>query len=292
MTYEYFGYPKDFIFQYQKAIAAVTKADILRVARQYLRPQDLVIVAVGNPKDFAKPLNTLGKVTDIDLTIPEPKKEAPKADAATLGQGKQLLQKVQQTLGGAEKLAAVKDLMQVAEVQIDPAAGGLKLKQVNRWLAPGFFRQEVEAPFGKLSSYTDGSVGWVKSPQGDAALVGPMLKQAQGEIFRSYFHLLTSDRDAARTVNYAGVGLLDIIDNSGNAVRLVVDENTGLPVKTSYAGPQGTIEEVWTDLRTVDGMKVPFKITILQSGRKFADVTIQDYKVNTGATQAELSKRQ
>ena len=63
MTYEYFGYPKDFIFQYQKAIAAVTKADILRVAKQYVHPQDLVTVAVGNPKEFGKPLETLGNVT-------------------------------------------------------------------------------------------------------------------------------------------------------------------------------------------------------------------------------------
>jgi zinc protease len=35
MIYQYYGYPKDFIFQYQKAIAAVTKADVLRVAQQY-----------------------------------------------------------------------------------------------------------------------------------------------------------------------------------------------------------------------------------------------------------------
>src|SRR5439155_25203923 len=46
MTYEYFGYPKDFIFQYQKAVAAVTKADVLRVAKERLRPQDLALVAV------------------------------------------------------------------------------------------------------------------------------------------------------------------------------------------------------------------------------------------------------
>jgi zinc protease len=292
LTYEYFGYPKDFIFQYQKAVAEVTKADILRVAKQNLRPQEVAIVAVGRPKDFAKPLDTLGKVTPIDLTIPEPKPEASKVDSATIEKGKQLLQRAQQSLGGAEKLAAVKDLMQVAEVQIDPAAGGLKLKQTNRWLAPTLFRQEVEAPFGKLSSFTNGTNGWVKGPQGDGALVGPMLKQAQGEIFRSYFRLMTSDRDAGRTVNYSGAGILDITDKSGGAVRLFVDEDTGLPQKQSYAGPQGTIEETWSDLRPVDGMKVPFKITITQAGRKFAEVTVQDYKVNTGVTEADMSKRQ
>src|SRR6202165_3226372 len=48
VQYEYYGYPRDFIFQYQKAIAAVTKADVLRVAQKYFRPQDLTYVATGN----------------------------------------------------------------------------------------------------------------------------------------------------------------------------------------------------------------------------------------------------
>jgi zinc protease len=292
VNYEYFGYPKDFIFQYQKAISAVTKADVLRVAKQYLRPQDLVIVAVGNPKDFAKPLDSLGKVTPIDLTIPEPKVEAAKVDSASLVKGKQLLQRVQQAVGGADKLAGVKDVRQVAEVQIDPAMGGLKLKQTNQWLSTGRFRQEVEAPFGKLSSFTDGRTGWVRGPQGEGALAGPMLKQAQGEIFRSYFGLMSSDRNPDRTVNYAGPGALDISDKSGNSVRLMVDEATGMPLKTSYPGSQGTIEESWSDLREVDGIKVPFKIKVTQNGKNFAEVTVQELKVNTGVTEEQLSKRQ
>src|SRR6185436_1187935 len=73
LTYEYFGYPKDFIFQYQKAVAAVTKADILRVAKQYLRLPESAPVAVGNPTEFGKSLETLGTVTPVDMSIPEPK---------------------------------------------------------------------------------------------------------------------------------------------------------------------------------------------------------------------------
>jgi zinc protease len=70
LTYEYYGYPKDFIQQYQKALAAVTKADVLRVAKEHLMPSAFTIVTVGNPKDFAKPLDTLGApVKTIDLTI-------------------------------------------------------------------------------------------------------------------------------------------------------------------------------------------------------------------------------
>ena len=73
LTYEYFGYPKDFIQQYQKALAAVTKADVLRVAKEHLKPGAFTIVAVGNPKNFGQPLDSLGRVTTIDLSIPEAK---------------------------------------------------------------------------------------------------------------------------------------------------------------------------------------------------------------------------
>jgi len=76
MTYDYFGYPKDFLFRYQKGISAVTRADVLRVMKQHIHPEDFTIVAVGNPKNFGKSLSSLGTVKEIDLTIPGAKQEA------------------------------------------------------------------------------------------------------------------------------------------------------------------------------------------------------------------------
>ena len=76
-----------------------------------------------------------------------------------------------------------------------------------------------------------------------------MLKQAQGEIFRSYFGLLTSDQDPNRTINIAGPGRSTSPTRMATTVRLTVDESTGLPLKTSYPGSQGAIEETWSDLR-------------------------------------------
>ena len=83
LRYDYYGYPRDFINQYQSGIQAVTRADVLRVARERVSIQDLTIVAVGNPQEFGKPLATLGlPVASIDLTIPEPG-GAPKTDAGS-----------------------------------------------------------------------------------------------------------------------------------------------------------------------------------------------------------------
>ena len=70
MMYEYFGYPKDFLFEYQRKVAEVTRADVLRVFQQHINPANFTIVAVGNPKDFGKPLSAAGKVEKIDLSIP------------------------------------------------------------------------------------------------------------------------------------------------------------------------------------------------------------------------------
>lgn len=71
VTYEYNGYPRSFLFDYQKKVAAVTRADVLRVAKMHWNPADMTIVAAGNPADFGKPLTEIGKVEKIDLSIPK-----------------------------------------------------------------------------------------------------------------------------------------------------------------------------------------------------------------------------
>ncbi|WP_177176135.1 pitrilysin family protein [Trichormus sp. NMC-1] len=71
MRYEYYGYPADFLFRYQKAVIATKAADVQRVARKYLQPENLVTLVVGNQTAIQPPLTELAaKVTPIDVTIP------------------------------------------------------------------------------------------------------------------------------------------------------------------------------------------------------------------------------
>ncbi len=75
MRYEYFGYPEDFIFQYQEGVRNTTAEDVLRVAQEHLRPENIVTLVVGNPAEIQPPLSTLkpdASVTAIDISIPEP----------------------------------------------------------------------------------------------------------------------------------------------------------------------------------------------------------------------------
>lgn len=72
MRYEYYDYPKDFIFQYQEGVKATTVEDVRRVAQKYLKPEKLVTLIVGNTQEISSALNNLGeKVQTVDISIPQ-----------------------------------------------------------------------------------------------------------------------------------------------------------------------------------------------------------------------------
>ena len=207
-----------------------------------------------------------------------------------------MLQRLQQALGGADKLAAVKDLEYHAEVEIQTPGATMKVKQTNSFLAPSTMRQDIELPFAKQSVYSNGASGWLATMQGARDLSGPILKQVQGEIFRQLVALALSDRDASRTVNAAAAGKLDISTKDGESVQLTLDEKTGLPTTLAYKqspaeGGKG-VEQQFADWRDAGGgVRLPFQWTVLQDGQKFATVTVEDYKVNSGLTEEVLSKK-
>jgi zinc protease len=294
LTYRYYGYPDDFIFQYQKAVEGVTRADVLRVAKEYIDPAKFVIVATGNPKDFGTPLSALGQpVSNIDLTIPEPKKATSAVDPGSMARGKALLAKARDAMGGADKISAVKDITQAGTVQLDQTAGGMKATQTSQWIAPTYYREEDILPFGKIITYSDGKTGWMSTPQGVVPLPDAQMKQITLEIFRSWPTLMMSDRDPDRVVNEASAGKVEISDQAGHSVLLSFNTQTGLPESEIYAEPgaPGEVQEAYADWQEVDGVKFPRKITLIRDAHHFADLTVSSEAVNGGLTVEQISKK-
>jgi zinc protease len=73
MTYAYNDYPMDFMETIKTGVEKVNKADVLRIAKKYLKPDKVQILVVGNKEAFDKPLSNLGEVNVIDITIPPAK---------------------------------------------------------------------------------------------------------------------------------------------------------------------------------------------------------------------------
>ena len=73
MRYEYFDYPEDFIFEYQEQVENTTREDILEVAQEYLQPEQIATLVVGNIEAMNPPLTTLDpEVKLVDVSIPKP----------------------------------------------------------------------------------------------------------------------------------------------------------------------------------------------------------------------------
>lgn len=71
MKYDYYGYPKDFIFKYQAGVKAATVNSVLDAAQRNLQPDKLVTLVVGSEKMIQPSLNTLDpNIQMIDATIP------------------------------------------------------------------------------------------------------------------------------------------------------------------------------------------------------------------------------
>jgi len=295
LAYEYFGYPGDFVQKYQSGLAAVTRADVLRVARERLDPARFTVVAVGNPQDFGTQLDALGSpVAAIDLAIPPSKTEAAATDTASLAKGKEILLRAQQAVGGADRLAAVKDSVRIG--QLNGAATAVQVKQTEQWISPSNWRRDQERPGARITVYWDGKAGWVAAPQVFSALDARQNREAQMQAFREYFPLLLSDRLEGRTVSALDETTVEISDKNGNLLQLVTDSETGLPAKVLYrevdaVGASNAVEEDFSDFRVVSGIKMPHKIGIFHNGQKFADVTVTETRLNSGLKVQDLGRR-
>jgi zinc protease len=71
MSYAYYGLPSNYLETYRSNIEKVTKDDVVRVAKKYVHTDELAILVVGKAGDFPKPLDTLGTVNTLDITIPK-----------------------------------------------------------------------------------------------------------------------------------------------------------------------------------------------------------------------------
>jgi len=303
MTYDYFGYPRDYLQQYQANIQKVTQADVLRVAKQYLKTDELAILVLGKEKDFDQPLATLGQVTPIDITIPKPKQEAlPGATPESIAKGKALLAATREAMGGAAILK-VKDYTVVGSFVLSMPQGEISLKMEDTQNLSGKMLNKLVTPMGEIVQGYDGKVFWAKTPQGVREMPASQKGEVDGSLFRDTFSLLQNFENSALTVQALEAAEVDGKAVEGIAVsdparklvvKLYVDAKTKLLVKKVYTGvlmgPPAETEEIYSDYREVEGMKVPFKVVFNQGGKKRAEQTTTEMKINPGVAEEAYKK--
>jgi zinc protease len=291
---EYFGHAPDALLQFQKAVAAVTRADVLRVAKARLDPRNFTSVVVSSLTAFTTPIDPRGgAATTLDLTISAPAAETAAPTASAVELGRKLLQRAQEASGGADKLASVKDYSQTATYVLHD---GVRETQTDRWIAPAVVRQDFQSSrAGTLIRYTDGKTGWLSNGRASNSLTGLRLKQARSEILRVYIPMLLSDRVPGRAVVALDDQTVEITEGD-LSTRVVFDPKTGLPSallhETSIENqPSVFMEEELSDFRDVNGIKLPFAIAVKSNGAKYSDGVLSEVKLNQGLKVEVLQRR-
>ena len=293
VTYEYYGYPPDWLDKYQGEVKKVTAADVNRVATKYLHRDQLAVLVVGNTKDFDKPLSSLGSVKTIDITIPPPAADAEKEDtskpSASNPEGKALVAKVAAAMGGLPKLKSIKAM----HVSIAESDNGGPPNPVDVTLAfPDRMHVDVQTPQGALTIVATPEDAFMSmAGMGTRSMPPPQRNEMLAQMHHDLVYVAQHADDPAFTFTAAGtekVGDVDaaILDIGGAipALRWYIDPKTGYILRETYKamGQSGPFEGQ-TDLadwRTVDGLTMPYKHRNKQDGKDTSEAEFKKIELN------------
>ncbi len=282
MTYEFWGYPLDWLDKYPAEIQKVTAADVNRVAAKYLHRDQLAVLVVGNTKEFDKPLSSLGAVKEIDIAIPPPpgvKEEAGAKPTESNEEGKALAAKVVAAMGGEAKLAAIKSVKSELTLTQKTPQGEFPMQMETVIVFPDHLHAEMHTPGGTMNVVVTPDAAFMAFPgQGMRDFPASQKAETLEQIKRDPIFITSHWKDANMFFRAGGtekVGDTDArivdVNSAGAAIRWFVDPQSGHILKETYqtlgqSGPvQGETDmDKWT---TVSGLNVPFVRHNKQNGQ-------------------------
>ena len=276
MTYEFYGYPLDWLDKYPAEIQKITAADVNRVATKYLHRDQLAVLVVGNTKEFDKPLSSLGAVKQIDITIPPPpgaekaaKEEESSMPTSSNDEGKALAAKVVAAMGGEAKLAAIKSVKAKITLTQKTAQGDLPMQMESVIVFPDHLHAEMQTPDGTIRIVVTPDMAFVDLPNGQVQTWPESRKtETLEQIKRDPVFIASHSKDPNVFFRAAGTGKVGEVEAhivdvnaAGAAIRWFVDPQTGHILKETYRsiGQHGPVQGE-TDLdnwKPVSGLTLP-----------------------------------
>ena len=290
---EFYDYPADFIQQYRAGVEKVDIEDVSRVAEKFVHPDQLAVLVVGRDADFDRPLSSLGEVTTIDITIPDPPGVAaaspsPAGDA----QGAAVLRKFRDFIGPEDTLAALTSARSETEAQVQTPQGAMQITQVSTIHYPTRrVHQRIRLPMGEMESVITPESGFMKSPMGTQDLPASQRGAAIAELWSDPIFLAKHAGDAAVKASFAGsesiggIGAAKLDVEAGDArMTLWIDPSDGRLLrrsKTSVAMGQPTTEVTdFSDWGTASGIRYPKRIVSTANGEPRLEATVLSMEMN------------
>jgi zinc protease len=286
-TYEFYGYPKDFLERYRAGVEKVTAADVLRVANQYVHKEELKVLVVGNASEFDKQLAALGPVTPIDITIPMPEAKAESAKpSGGNAEGKSAAAKLTAALGGEAKVNAAKTLHQVFTLEQQ----GAEMKIDQSTVYPDKQIQKMSLPQGEMLEVLTPTVAYMVMGTEVRELPAAVRSSETAGLKRDFLNVLQHANDAKYTFTAGAKETLGKVETTvvdvnadgaqtrwwiGGDGKLVQEQYT----EVGQAGP-ATMTMKYSEWKSFDGLLYPTKFEILSGGEPDGSMTLSAMEVN------------
>jgi zinc protease len=290
---EFYGYPADYYQQYPARLQAVTAEDVARVAKKYVSPNQVSVLVVGKEKDFDKPLSTLGTVTPIDITIPEPGAKPAVAGAAaatpasSTPAGIALVKKIQAFVGGKAKIDAVQTTHTVGSMQAQTPQGPMDIEADTITKYPDYSRRIMKTPMGEMTMVSTPDAAFMMSPMGSQDMPGSQRTSMRNESRADIIAILKNIDNPKYIFTVAGsdkVGTVDAqvltIDADGTSVKWLVDPASGKILRRVAQSPRGESITDYTDWKSFDGITIPVAFTNTTGGQQTASGKLTTMEIN------------
>lgn len=314
----FYELPVEEIGTFPRRVQAITVDDIQRVSRQYIRPDRLSIVLVGNAAAFLPQLRAVGftqleviPAAQLDLMSATLRREgrvaaaaaappaaarlsytAPTGAAAQVDAATSLLRRVVAAKGGLDALRGVRSVVADAETTLQ-LPGRTVTSTTRSYVGyPDRFRVDATVAGATVVQVYNAGDAWVRDPNGLHDPPPAMKADFAASVRRDTIPMLVAASDGRLTTRAlpeqgADGRVFRVLEISGDQlapVRLLVDPQGMIARQTfTVPGPDGrpvATEEVFSDYRDVDGIQVPFRAELRSAGRPVLTRTLTAVSLN------------
>jgi zinc protease len=312
-----YGLDLEELQNYRERVTRITPDDIQRVAQQFLHPDRLSIVLVGDANVFAKQLPAIGfeqveriPLTQLDLTAPDlrrprpagrtpvrltpasyvqaaPRAPTPAGQPRDIGP---LVAKAIEAKGGMALLRSIRTVKSESDMVVTTPEGNVKITATSYVRYPGQFRVDALGPDGLRVQTFDSGSAWISDGETVEEAPARFRSALQAGVQRDGVGLLLALADErvrgrrVPDVTLGGRAMPAIEADLTPAGRVVVafDPVTGLMLYQRYGGADGeaATEETFSDYRKVQGLQVAHHASVKREGQPPVQRIVRTFELN------------
>ena len=235
-----YNLPEDYYATYLEKLAAVNVNDVKQMAQKYLKPDNAILIAVGNKEEVVPTLERFSATGEVELfdAFGRPWAPAELAEAPADVTLETVLEKYFNAIGGKENFENIKDMTQVMKTSMM----GMEITLTSYQKAPHYLRIETGMGGNVMSTQLfNGEKAVVTSPMGKQEFTeGPefemMKMQAIMNMEMNYKDYgIVKTLEGIESVDGKDAYKVEVVTPQGQKTYEYYDVDSGLKIRTESA---------------------------------------------------------